>query len=59
MGYLSRLSFPWLFAIAAVLFVLNLFVVDPIPFVDEILLGLGALLLSRWKKRPDAIAPRR
>ena len=25
-----------------------------IPFVDELLLGLGTLLLANWKKRKDA-----
>ena len=39
------------------LFLLDLAVPDFIPFADEILLGLGTLLLSRWKKKPDAPPP--
>lgn len=50
-AYLTRLRFPALFAIIAVLFILDFFIPDAIPFVDEILLGLGAALLGSWKKR--------
>ena len=52
-AYLTRLRFPVLFAIAAVLFILDFFIPDAIPFVDEILLGLGAALLGSWKKRKE------
>ena len=50
-AYLTTLRFPALFAVAAVLFILDFFIPDAIPFVDEILLGLGAALLGSWKKR--------
>ena len=50
-AYLTKLRFPALFAITAVLFILDSFIPDVIPFVDEILLGLGAALLGNWKKR--------
>lgn len=49
--WLSRLSFPRLFLLAAALFVVDLVVPDVIPLVDEILLGLGTLLLAGWKDR--------
>jgi hypothetical protein len=49
--WLGRLSHPRLFLIAAGLFVANTFIWDPIPFVDEILLGIGTLLLANWKNR--------
>ena len=52
-GFLSKLSFPRLFAVTAALWVLNIFIPDPIPFVDEILLGLGTLLLGRLRKRKE------
>mgnify|MGYP003383093694 CR=1 FL=1 len=52
-AYLTRLRFPALFAITAVLFILDFFIPDAIPFVDEILLGLGAALLGSWKKRKE------
>ena len=55
LGYLSRLRFPHLFVITLVLFIINVIVPDVIPFADEILLGLVALLLGnlRKKKPPD------
>ena len=31
----------------------TLFLPDPVPFVDEILFGLGTLLLANWKRRKD------
>ena len=52
MRYLESLRFPWLMLLAAVLFVVNLFVPDAVPFIDEILLGLVALLLGRLKRKP-------
>lgn len=55
--WFGRLSFPRLFVLAGALFLLDLAVPDFIPFADEILLGLGTLLLSRWKKKPDAPPP--
>jgi hypothetical protein len=55
--WLGRLSFPRLFLLSAVLFFLDLLIPDFIPFADEILLGLGTLLLARWKKKPDAGKP--
>jgi hypothetical protein len=51
LAFASRLRFPWLFALTAGLFLLDLVVPDAIPFVDELLLGLGALLLGSWRKR--------
>jgi hypothetical protein len=52
-AYVSKLRFPTLFGIVAVLFVLDFVTPDFIPFADEILLGLGAALLASWKKRKD------
>ena len=52
-AYLAKLRFPVLFAITAVLFILDSFIPDAIPFVDEILLGLGTALLGSWKKRKE------
>lgn len=51
LAYLAGLRFPILFGIAAVLFVIDLFIPDVIPFADEILLGLGAALLGAWKRK--------
>jgi hypothetical protein len=49
--WFRRLSYPKLFALTALLFVANLFILDPLPFVDELLLGLGTILLANWKDR--------
>ncbi len=45
------------------LFLLDLFIPDPIPFVDEVILGLLTLWIARWKSErtepepPDAAKP--
>ncbi|WP_225766428.1 DUF6116 family protein [Stenotrophomonas sp. Marseille-Q4652] len=63
MGWARRLRYPTLFKLTAALFVLTLFIPDPIPMLDEILLGLGTLLLANWKTRrdpaPAVLPPRR
>ena len=56
-AYLAKLRFPALFAITGVLFILDFFIPDVLPFVDEILLGLGAALLGSWKKRKEPNPP--
>lgn len=50
LAFLGRLRFPVLFAITATAFLVDVVLPDVIPFADEVLLGLGALLLARWKK---------
>ena len=50
-GFLGKLSFPRLFLLTGALFLVDLVVPDFIPLADEILLGLGTLLLASWKKR--------
>jgi hypothetical protein len=49
--FFGRLSYPRLFALTAALFAVDVVVPDIIPFADELLLGLGTLLLANWKKR--------
>jgi len=49
----SRLRFPYLFALTALLFVVNLFVPDAIPLADELVMGLVALLLGSLRKRGE------
>lgn len=49
----GRLKYPTLLALTATLFLISLIVPDPIPFIDEILLGLGTLVFSRWRTRRD------
>ena len=47
----TKLRFPILLGITGTLFVLDFFIPDFIPFVDEILLGLATVILSRLKTR--------
>jgi hypothetical protein len=54
---LARLRRPVLFAVVAVLFVIDIAVPDAIPFLDEILLGVGAALLSTWRHKHEPEAP--
>ena len=54
MNWARKLRFPTLFKITAALFAFSVLLppgLDPIPFLDEILLGLGTLLLANWKNR--------
>lgn len=53
MRFLGRLSYPRLFALTAALFAIDLVIPDVIPLADEVLLGLGTLLLANWKKRKE------
>ena len=53
LDWVRKLRYPTLFKITAALFVVTLFLPDPVPFVDEILFGLGTLLLANWKRRKD------
>jgi hypothetical protein len=39
--------------VAGGLFVVDLLIPDPIPFIDEIMLGLTTLTMARWKRRRD------
>lgn len=47
------LRFPSLFFVTACLFLVNLFVPDPIPLIDELLLGLATLTLASLKRRKE------
>jgi|LNAP01.1.fsa_nt_gb hypothetical protein len=51
LSWARRLRHPTLFKLAALLFAVDLVVPDMVPFADEILLGLGTLLLAGWKDR--------
>ena len=57
LDWARKLRYPTLFKITAALFVVTLFLPDPVPFVDEILFGLGTLLLANWKRRKDPAEP--
>lgn len=52
---LSRLRFPQAFVILATLFVIDLFIPDMVPFIDEIVLAMLTLMTAMWQKeRPSA-----
>jgi len=51
---INTLRFPYLLALTATLFVIDLVVPDVIPWADEILLGLATLLLARIRRQPQA-----
>ncbi len=53
MGFASRLRFPTLFAITLGLWALNMLIPDPLPLIDEIVMGLVTLMLATWKKPRD------
>ena len=53
LGWFGKLSYPRLFLVTAALFVADMLIPDIIPFADELLLGLGTLLLASWKRRKD------
>ena len=50
-GWVSALRSWQLFVLVVVAFVIDLLVPDPIPFIDEFLLGGITLLLLQWKQR--------
>ncbi len=47
--FAGKLKFKNLFLIVISLFVVDLFVPDFIPLIDEIILGLLAIILANWK----------
>jgi hypothetical protein len=50
LAFADKLKFGNLFIIVVSLFALDLVVPDFIPLIDEIILGLLAILLANWKK---------
>jgi hypothetical protein len=52
LNWARGLRYPTLFKVTAIAFAISvLWPFDPIPFIDEIVLGLGTLLLANWKDR--------
>jgi hypothetical protein len=54
----GRLKYPWVFALLAVLFVADLVIPDPIPFLDELMLALLTFLVGSWRTRKTPPEPR-
>ena len=53
--FASDLRFPQLFFLLLILFLVDLVIPDPIPFIDEIILGVLAVLFGMWKDRTKSI----
>jgi hypothetical protein len=49
--FAAGLRYPTLLVLVAGLFLIDLVIPDVVPFADEILLGLGTLLLASLRKR--------
>lgn len=55
-----KLRYPTLFKLTAGLFIFSVLLppgLDPIPFLDELVFGLGTILLANWKRRKDPEPP--
>lgn len=52
-GFLENLRSPQLVMLLGLLFLIDLFVPDPLPFIDEAVLFLLTMLAARWKQRPQ------
>lgn len=50
-SFLGRLRFPQLFMLAAGLFLFDLILPDMLPFIDEILLAIGTMVLGSMEKK--------
>jgi hypothetical protein len=55
--FFSRLRFPELFVIFAILFGIDMIVPDLVPFVDELILGLLTLMMGSFRRRRDQGVP--
>lgn len=55
--FAGKLRFPTLFLFTLCLFVLNVLIPDPLPFIDEIGLALASLLLAAWRRKPGQTKP--
>jgi len=59
--FAERLRFPQLFLLTLGLFIFDLLIPDFVPFIDELMLALGTLLLASIRKRavPEQPTPKR
>ncbi len=49
--FVGQLKSSTLLLLVTSLFVLDLVVPDPLPFIDEIVLGIATILIARWQSR--------
>lgn len=57
LAFANQLKFRNLFLVVISLFVIDLLVPDFIPMIDEIILGLLAIILANWKKERNQDKP--
>ena len=50
LSYADKLKYKNLFLMTLFLFIVDFIVPDMIPMIDEIILGLLAIILANWKK---------
>ena len=50
-SFLGGLRFPQLFVVLAIIFLVDLFIPDLLPYVDEVVLGLLTLMVGKWRDR--------
>ena len=55
-SWASGLRFPWVVLLTGTLFVFNLDIPDLPPLADEIIMGLVAVMLASFRKKPAAPA---
>jgi uncharacterized membrane protein YccC len=48
--FLERRRFPTLMLIAAAVLIVNLFVPDPLPFVDEVLMLIATIVIGSFRE---------
>lgn len=51
------IRYPWLLAIVAGLFAIDLVVPDPVPLLDEVVLAVLTFLVASWRTRQDDERP--
>ncbi len=51
--FLSSLRFPQLFLLLVALFAVDMVTFDPIPFIDEAIFGVLAVMFGMWRKRHE------
>ena len=56
--FTKQLKSSTLLLIVTTLFVLDVLIPDPLPFVDEIILGIMTILIARWQSRRKKPAPK-
>ena len=57
-GFLERLQSSQLLMMLTLLFLLDVIIPDPLPFIDEAILGVLTLLVARWQMRSEPPPPK-